>query len=60
MGNNQKLTVSQKWIDGMKWYLVCRCKFRDSKGYFNDIWVGKVRNRHGHVVHETLKSAVSK
>ena len=33
------------------------CKFEKAKSYFNDIWVGLVKNGHCHLVHETLKSA---
>ena len=55
-----KLTVSQKWIDGMNWYFACCSKFRKAKIYFNEFWVGMVRNGSGHSAHETLKSAVSK
>ena len=28
-----------------------------AKSYFNDFWVGLVKNWHVHLVHETLKSA---
>ena len=52
-----KLTVSQEWIDAMNWFLACWCKFKKAKIYFNDFWVGLVKNGHGHLVHETLKSA---
>ena len=38
----------------------CWSKFRKSKSYFNDFWLSMVRIGHSHVVHETLKSAVSK
>ena len=51
------LTVSQKWTDGVNWFFVCWYKFRKAKSWFNDSWVGKVRNSHGLSVHETLKSA---
>ena len=37
----------------------CWCKFRKAKIYFNDFWVGVVKNVHGQLVPETLKSAVS-
>ena len=52
-----KLTVSQEWIDGMNWIFVCWCKFRKAKSCIIDFWVGMVENGHGHLVHETLKSA---
>ena len=54
-----RLTVSQKWIDGMNWYFVCWCKFT-LQSCFNDFWVGVVRNRCDHLVYETLTSAWSK
>ena len=54
-----KLTVSQEWIDGMNWYFACWCKFT-LKSYFNDFWMGVVRNGCGHLVHEPRNSAVTK
>ena len=50
----------QEWVDGRNWYFACRCKYRKTKSYFKDFWVGIVRNGHGHLVHETLEPAVSK
>ena len=35
-------------------------KLRKAKSYFIDFWVGMVRNERGRLLHETLKSAVSK
>ena len=49
--------VSQEWVDGMNWFFTCWCKFRKAKSNFNDFWVNVVKIGHGHVVHETLKSA---
>ena len=40
--------------------IACWCKFGKAKSYFNDFWVGVVRNGHCYLVHGTLKSAVSK
>ena len=37
----------------------CQCKFRKTKSYVADFWVGMVKNGRGHLVYETLKSAVS-
>ena len=54
-----KLTVSQKWIDGMNWYFARWCKFT-LQSYFNYFLVGVIRNGHGNLNHETLKSAASK
>ena len=51
-----KLAVSQEWIDGMNWFFACWCKFKKAKSYFNDFWVGQVKNGCCHLVHETLKS----
>ena len=31
-----KLAVLHKWIDGMKWFFACWCKFRKDKIWFND------------------------
>ena len=53
-----KLIISQDWIDGMNWFFfffAFWCKFRKAKSYFNDFWVGVVRNRRGYLVYETLK-----
>ena len=52
-----KLAVSQEWIDAMNWFLVCWCKFKNTKSCFNDFLVGQVKNGYGHLVHEILKSA---
>ena len=48
-----------KMNNGMKWFFACWCKFRKAKNYFNDFWVSVVKIGHGHLVHETLISAVS-
>ena len=42
-----KLAVSQKWIDGMDWFLACWYKFKKVEGYFNDFWLGQVKNGFG-------------
>ena len=54
-----KLTVSQKLEDGINWFFACWYKFGKAKSWFNDFGVGVVKNGHGLLVHETLKSAVS-
>ena len=36
------------------------CKFRKAKVISMIFWVGVVKNGHGYLVHENLKSAVSK
>ena len=55
-----KLAVSLEWIDEMKLFIACRCKFRKAKSWFNDFSVGVLKNEHGYLVNETVKSAVSK
>ena len=39
-------------------FFACWCKFKKAKSYFNDSRMGMVKNGLGHLVHETLKSAV--
>ena len=41
----------------MSWFFACCWKFRKANSYFNDFWVDMVKNRHGHLIHEILKSA---
>ena len=55
-----RFTVSQEWRERMNWYFACWYKFRKAKGYFNNFCVGVFKNGHGYLVHETLKSALSK
>ena len=52
-----KLTISQEGIDGINWFFARWCKFRKTKSYFTDFWVGMVKNGFGYLVHETQKSA---
>ena len=51
-------------ISRMNWWnelIFCMLvQLRKAKSYLNDFWVGMIRNRHGHLVLETQKSAVSK
>ena len=58
-----KLAVSQEWINRMNWFYACWCKFRKTKSYFSDFWVGKLEMETLEIlkngVLETLKSAVS-
>ena len=54
-----KLTVCQKWADGINWFYACWYKFRKVKSWFNDFWVGVVKNGDGVLVYGTLKYAVS-
>ena len=54
-----KLPVSQKWSNGINWFLVCLQKFRKAKNYFNNFWMLVIKNGHGLVDLEFLKYAVS-
>ena len=53
-----KLTVSQKCTDRINWFIGWWYKFREAKSWFNDFWVGMVKNNHVFLVHEILKSCV--
>ena len=53
------LTVYQKLTDGINWFFACWYKSRKAKIWFNDFWMGMVKNGHDLLVQETLKSAVS-
>ena len=53
-----KLTVSQKWTDGIKWVFACWSRFSWFK-LIQWFFGGHGLNGHGLLVHETLKSAVS-
>ena len=55
----QKLIVSQNFIEGMSQFFVYCCKLRKAKSYFSSFWVGMVKNGHGNLIHETLKSTIS-
>ena len=54
-----KSAVSQEWIDEMSWFLACWYKFTKGKSYFNNYWLGMVKNEWGLIDHGTLKSGVS-
>ena len=43
-----------KWTD----FFACWYKFRKAKNYFNNYWLGMVKNRRGLIYHETLKTGV--
>ena len=53
-----KFAVSQEWIDEMSWFFACWYKFRKAKSYFNNYWVGMVKNEQGLINYGTLKSVV--
>ena len=52
--------LSQEWVNELSRYFACWCKIRKAKSYFTGFCVCIVRGRSIHLVHETLKSAVSK
>ena len=43
----------------MSWFLACWYKFRKVNSYFDNYWVGLVKNGWGVIDHWTLKSGVS-
>ena len=55
MGQN----ALNEWTDEMSWLFACWYKFRKAKSYFNNYWVGIVKNEWGLIDHGTLKSGVS-
>ena len=42
----------------MNWFFACCYKFRKVKSYLNDFRMGMVKNGHGHLVCEALKSVL--
>ena len=42
-----KSALSQKWIDEMSWFFAGWYKFGTAKSYFNNYWVGMVKNGWG-------------
>ena len=53
-----KYVASQGWIDVKIWFFACCYKFRKAENYFNNYWVGMVKNGWDFLIHETLKSGV--
>ena len=43
----QKSAVSQEWINELGSFVACWCKFMKAKSYFNNYWVGVVKNEQG-------------
>ena len=41
-----KLSLYQEWTDVTNYFFACWHKFRNAKCYFNDFWVGMVKNVH--------------
>ena len=56
---DSKMTISQKWTNGINWFFVCWYKLEKAESWFNDFWVGMVKNNHDLLVHEILKSDAS-
>ena len=50
------ISKTNRW----KKLIFCMQKFRKAKSWFNDFLVDMVKNGHGPLVHETIKSAISK
>ena len=55
-----KLAKSEKRRDGINGFFACWYKFKKTKLWVSDFWVGTVRNTHDLLVHEALKSAYCK
>ena len=53
-----KSAASQEWIVVKGWFFACWCKFGKAKSYFNNYWMGKVKNGRGILDHETPKSGI--
>ena len=49
-----KLTVSQKWTDGVNWFFAFWYKFRKAESWLNDFWLG-IKNWHGLLVRVTFR-----
>ena len=58
LGHGVLKSVSQEWIDELSWFFVYWCKFRKSKNYLNNYWMGVVKNVSD--LHGTLKFSVSR
>ena len=50
-----KSTVSQEWTDEISRFFSCWYKLSKAKSFFNNYWVGMVKNEWGLVDHGTLK-----
>ena len=55
----QKSAVSQEWINESGSFVACWCKFMKAKSYFNNYWVGVVKNEQGLKDRGTLKPGTS-
>ena len=54
-----KSAVTQEWIDELGWFCASWYKFMKGKSYFNNYWVGVVKNEWGLKDHGTLKPGIS-
>ena len=54
-----KYAVSQVWIDEFGWFFACWYKFWKAKSYFNNYWMGMVKNGEGLIDHGTFKLSAS-
>ena len=39
-----KSAISQEWFDEMSWFFACWYKFGKAKCWFNNYWVGMLKN----------------
>ena len=51
-----KSAVYQEWIDEMSRFFACWYKFGKTKCYFNNCWVGMVKNGWSLINYESYKS----
>ena len=54
-----KYAQSQEWISELGWFFACWYKFMKAKSYFNNYWVGVVKNEQGLKDRGTLKPGIS-
>ena len=55
----RKLTVSERWKDGINWFFACWYRFTKIKNWSKKFWVGIAKNVRGQSGHWTLKLTVS-
>ena len=51
--------VTQEWTNELGWFFACWYKFMKAKSYFNNYWVGVVKNEQGLKDRGTLKPGTS-
>ena len=54
-----KSAVSQEWIDELGWFFACWYKFMKAKSYFNNYWMGVVKNGQSVKDRRILKPGIS-